>query len=99
MVVLKEEDYWEQSFSLCTGVSDKSAVYCVFLPVSLSFSFLLLSGAANQFEKKYNILDFVFLFTPFCLWGFVSDSGMGARKDGVLWFMLSSFTYFLTRKH
>lgn len=47
--------------------------------------------------KKYNILDFVFLFTPFCLWGFVSDSGMGARKDGVLWFMLSSFTYFLTK--
>lgn len=47
--------------------------------------------------KKYTILDFVFLFTPFCLWGFVSDSGMGARKDGVLWFMLSFFTYFLTK--
>ncbi|MBP2618172.1 hypothetical protein J2772_003359 [Chryseobacterium jejuense] len=47
--------------------------------------------------KKYNILDFVFLFTPFCLWGFVSDSGMGARKDGVLWFMLSFFTYTLTK--
>ena len=47
--------------------------------------------------KKYNILDFVFLFTPFCLWGFVSDSGMGARKDGILWFMLSFFTYVLTK--
>lgn len=47
--------------------------------------------------KKYNILDFVSLFTPFCLWGLVSESGMGARKDGVLWFMLSFFTYFLTK--
>lgn len=47
--------------------------------------------------KKYNFLDFVFLFTPFCLWGLVSDSGMGARKDGVLWFMMSFFTYHLTK--
>ncbi|WP_141395606.1 hypothetical protein [Chryseobacterium timonianum] len=47
--------------------------------------------------KKYTILDFVFLFTPFCLWGFISDSGMGARKDGILWFMLSFFAYILTK--
>ena len=71
--------------------------YTIFL-LQFLFHFLFFYYLVQLIKlKKYNILDFVFLFTPFCLWGIVSDSGMGARKDGVLWFMLSFFAYNLTK--
>lgn len=71
--------------------------YTVFF-LQFSFHFLFFYYLVRLIElKRYSILEFIFLFTPFCLWGFVSDSGMGARKDGVLWFMLSFFTYCLAK--
>ncbi|MCY0969873.1 hypothetical protein [Chryseobacterium wangxinyae] len=71
--------------------------YTVFF-LQFLFHFLFFYYLVRLIEvKKYSFLEFVFLFTPFCLWGFVSDSGMGARKDGVLWFMLSFFTYNITK--
>lgn len=71
--------------------------YTVFF-LQFLFHFLFFYYLVRLIElKKYNFLEFVFLFTPFCLWGFVSDSGIGARKDGVLWFMLSFFTYNITK--
>jgi hypothetical protein len=47
--------------------------------------------------KKANITDVLFLFTPFCLWGFFSDPAIGARKDGVLWLLFVAFTYYLSQ--
>lgn len=47
--------------------------------------------------KKVNIVDALFLFTPFCLWGFFSDPAIGARKDGVLWLLFIAFTYYLSQ--
>ncbi|WP_346983374.1 hypothetical protein [Chryseobacterium sp. POE27] len=47
--------------------------------------------------KKANIIDVLFLFTPFCLWGFFSDPAIGARKDGVLWLLFTAFTYYLSQ--
>lgn len=72
--------------------------YTVFF-LQFLFHFLFFYYLVRLIElKKYSFLEFVFLFTPFCLWGFVSDSGMGARKDGVLWFMFSFFTYHLAKE-
>lgn len=47
--------------------------------------------------KKADITDVLFLFTPFCLWGFFSDPAIGARKDGVLWLLFVAFTYYLSQ--
>lgn len=47
--------------------------------------------------KKANLVDVLFLFTPFCLWGFFSDPAIGARKDGVLWLIFTAFTYYLSQ--
>ncbi|WP_312902113.1 EpsG family protein [Chryseobacterium taichungense] len=47
--------------------------------------------------KKANLIDALFLFTPFCLWGFFSDPAIGARKDGVLWLLFVAFTYYLSQ--
>lgn len=45
--------------------------------------------------KKHNILEYFFLFTPFCLWGILSDCAVGTRKDGILWFLMAFFAYYL----
>jgi hypothetical protein len=47
--------------------------------------------------KKANIIDALFLLTPFCLWGFFSDPAIGARKDGVLWLLFTAFIYYLSQ--
>ncbi|MGE4512230.1 MAG: hypothetical protein AB7E26_00220 [Chryseobacterium sp.] len=47
--------------------------------------------------KKANIIDALFLLTPFCLWGFFSDPAIGARKDGVLWLLFVAFIYYLSQ--
>ncbi|MFY7815739.1 MAG: hypothetical protein ACOVRK_11205 [Chryseobacterium taeanense] len=47
--------------------------------------------------KKANIIDTLFLLTPFCLWGFFSDPAIGARKDGILWLLFTAFTYYLSQ--
>lgn len=47
--------------------------------------------------KKANIIDALFLLTPFCLWGFFSDPAIGARKDGVLWLLFVAFIYCLSQ--
>lgn len=46
--------------------------------------------------KNGNVVDALFLLTPFCLWGFFSDPAIGARKDGILWLLFVAFTYYLT---
>lgn len=43
--------------------------------------------------KRHNIIEYVFLFTPFCLWGIFSDCAVGTRKDGILWFLMAFFAY------
>lgn len=45
--------------------------------------------------KRHNILEYFFLFTPFCLWGILSDCAVGTRKDGILWFLMAFFAYYL----
>ena len=47
--------------------------------------------------KKANLMDGLFLFTPFCLWGFFSDPAIGARKDGVLWLMFTAYVYYIAQ--
>lgn len=47
--------------------------------------------------KKANLVDVLFLFTPFCLWGFFSDPAIGARKDGILWLLFTAFTYYISQ--
>lgn len=47
--------------------------------------------------KKANIIDALFLLSPFCLWGFFSDPAIGARKDGVLWLLFVAFIYCLSQ--
>jgi len=47
--------------------------------------------------KKANIIDVLFLFTPFCLWGLFSDVAIGARKDGVLWLLFAAYVYLLSQ--
>jgi hypothetical protein len=43
--------------------------------------------------KRHNVIEYVFLFTPFCLWGIFSDCAVGTRKDGILWFLMVFFAY------
>lgn len=47
--------------------------------------------------KRHSIIEYVFLFTPFCLWGIFSDCAIGTRKDGILWFLMVFFAYNLAR--
>lgn len=60
------------------------------------FNFLFLFYVVKLLNlKKHNILEYFFLFTPFCLWGIFSDCAIGTRKDGVLWFLMAFFAYYL----
>lgn len=70
------------------------SVFFVQVIIHVSFFYFLYKLAAF---KKANIIDVLFFFTPFCLWGFFSDAAIGARKDGILWLLFAAYVYFLSQ--
>lgn len=84
-------------FILLYNVFSIKVQYSVFFVQSIVYIlFFYLLYKLLRF-KKANIIDALFLLTPFCLWGFFSDPAIGARKDGVLWLLFVAFIYCLSQ--